>query len=87
MGTFEQNRPSGAKALGSLIGIYGTLRLRSGQAGSRALSRRFQTDPLRKNAAVAAGKISLVEIRRGFLPADYCSNRDIPAANSFVGPQ
>jgi hypothetical protein len=40
-----------------------------------------------QNAAVAAGKISLLEIRSGFLPADYWSNRYIPAANSFVGPQ
>jgi hypothetical protein len=40
-----------------------------------------------QNADVAAGKISLSGIRSGFLPADYWSNRYIPAANSFVGPQ
>jgi uncharacterized protein YrrD len=40
-----------------------------------------------QNAAVAAGKISLLEIRSGFLPADCWSNRHIPAANSFVDTQ
>jgi hypothetical protein len=41
----------------------------------------------RQNAAIAAGKISLVEICCGFLPADYWSNRHIPAGNLVVGPQ
>jgi hypothetical protein len=35
----------------------------------------------------AAGKISLVEIYCGFLPADYWSNRRIAAANPVIDTQ
>jgi hypothetical protein len=40
-----------------------------------------------QNAAAAAGKISLLGIRSGLLPADYWSNRYIAAGDFVVGPQ
>jgi hypothetical protein len=40
-----------------------------------------------QNAAVAAGKISLLEIGSRFLPADCWSNRHIAAANPVIDNQ
>jgi len=40
-----------------------------------------------QNAAVPAERICLLEILRGFSPADYWSNQHIPTANSVIDNQ